>query len=536
MALEIFKLVGSVFVDTDKANESLQKTDKKASNLASTFGTVASGVGKAAGLVVGGMVAVGSAAVGVANSVSETTDEIDKASIRMGISAESYQELSYAAGQCGVEMSTMEQAAKKLEGTDINFDDAISQIMELGTEAERSAKASELFGDKVAYNLSPLLQQSGEEFKGLTDRAHELGLVLSNDMVKSGVEFGDLFSDLKQTVQSFASQLGGVLFPILVDVLKELLTYVPQLQSYIAMVTPILGEIISAILPVLFSMLQAIFPTLVQIIETLLPVFLELIQSLMPLITAMLPLIEPLSGLLMAILLPLTQLITQILPPVIAALTQIITGVMPALIKIVEVATGTISFYFSEFIAVFMPSVNACMQVLNGLGEFLTGVFTGNWEQAWEGIKDIFKGVINVIIQGLANLVNQFIFTINLVINTAARLVDAIPGINIPVNDIKIPLVELPMLAKGGTIIEEGAAIVGEAGAELINLPKGAKVQPLNKDNGFDYERLANTIVEALQRSGAIGDIIIQNRIGNQSLDNLVVDSLARANYRSGGR
>ena len=29
MALEIFKLVGSVFVDTEKANESLQKTDKK---------------------------------------------------------------------------------------------------------------------------------------------------------------------------------------------------------------------------------------------------------------------------------------------------------------------------------------------------------------------------------------------------------------------------------------------------------------------------------------------------------------------------
>ena len=33
MALEIFKLVGSVFVDTEKADESLQKTDKKASNL-----------------------------------------------------------------------------------------------------------------------------------------------------------------------------------------------------------------------------------------------------------------------------------------------------------------------------------------------------------------------------------------------------------------------------------------------------------------------------------------------------------------------
>ena len=37
MALEIFKLVGSVFVDTDKANDSLQKVDKNASNVAEGF-------------------------------------------------------------------------------------------------------------------------------------------------------------------------------------------------------------------------------------------------------------------------------------------------------------------------------------------------------------------------------------------------------------------------------------------------------------------------------------------------------------------
>ena len=38
MALEIFKLVGSIFIDNEKANDSLQKTDKKANNLANTMG------------------------------------------------------------------------------------------------------------------------------------------------------------------------------------------------------------------------------------------------------------------------------------------------------------------------------------------------------------------------------------------------------------------------------------------------------------------------------------------------------------------
>ena len=137
MALEIFKLVGSVFVDTDKANDSLSKTDKKASGVANTLGGLAKGAGKAALGVAGAAVAVGTATFAMANEVSQSADEIDKASIRMGISTDSYQELAYAAGQCGVEMSTMEQAAKKLEGTGMNFDDAIDQIMSLGTAEER---------------------------------------------------------------------------------------------------------------------------------------------------------------------------------------------------------------------------------------------------------------------------------------------------------------------------------------------------------------------------------------------------------------
>ena len=170
-----------------------------------------------------------------------------------------------------------------------------------------------------------------------------------------------------------------------------------------------------------------------------------------------------------------------------------------------------------------MPIINAIMTSLQGLGTFLTGVFTGNWKMAWDGIVLMVKGSVNLIIGMLNGLINSFILTINNLIRSALKLVDAIPGINSPINDIQIPTVELPMLAKGGIITGEGSAIVGEEGAELLTLPKGAKVQPLsNNSNGIDYERLANTIVEALTRSGAIGDIVIQNKIGNTSLDNQI--------------
>lgn len=65
MALEIFKLVGSVFVDTDKAEKSLKKADKQGMNFGKTLangvkaaGKFAVGVGTAAVAAVGGMMAL----------------------------------------------------------------------------------------------------------------------------------------------------------------------------------------------------------------------------------------------------------------------------------------------------------------------------------------------------------------------------------------------------------------------------------------------------------------------------------------------
>ena len=497
MAVELFKLIGSIFIDNEKANESLQKTDKKASSFGETLGKVGKGALQFATITGGAMLAVGGAALGVANDVSETADEIDKASIRMGISAEQYQELAYAAGQCGVEMSTMEQAAKKLEGTDLNFDDAINQIMSLGTAEERSAMAAELFGEKVAYNLSPLLEQSTDEFDGLIQRANDLGIVMSGDAVKAGVEFGDLMSDLKQSAKALGTSLGSALFPILIDIIKQILTFMPQIQGFMAQITPLLSQVVAAILPVLFSILEALLPVAMEIVETILPLLLELINSLMPLITALLPLIEPISALLMAILVPLVEFLSSVLPPLIDAITQIINGVMPALIKIIDLVTETVKDDVKIVFDFVKPFIDNFIELFEGVGTFLTGVFTGNWQMAWEGILKIMKSYVNSIIRGINAFTNLFINSINTIIEGALRLANLVPGIDIDTSVAKLPNVNIPLLAKGGIVTGEGQAIVGEAGAELLTLPKGATVQPLN--NGIDYDKLTQAFVVALR-------------------------------------
>lgn len=39
--------------------------------------------------------------------------------------------------------------------------------------------------------------------------------------------------------------------------------------------------------------------------------------------------------------------------------------------------------------------VKALWQILEGVADFVTGVFSGDWSRAWEGIKNIFKGALN---------------------------------------------------------------------------------------------------------------------------------------------
>ena len=78
MALEIFRLVGSVFVDTEEANKSLNKTDKEAGSLGETLVNGAKSVGKFAASIATAAAAAGAALVGIAESTREYRTEQGK--------------------------------------------------------------------------------------------------------------------------------------------------------------------------------------------------------------------------------------------------------------------------------------------------------------------------------------------------------------------------------------------------------------------------------------------------------------------------
>lgn len=130
----------------------------------------------------------------------------------------------------------------------------------------------------------------------------------------------------------------------------------------------------------------------------------------------------------------------------------------------------------NNFMSMFKSQWDAIKKVLDGIIDFIRGVFTGDWQRAWEGLKKIFGGVFDSLINLAKSPINRIITMINGLfsgINSVASKVGA---------SISIPTI--PMLAKGG-VVTSGSAIVGEAGAELLSVSNGAAtVQPLTSSSG----------------------------------------------------
>jgi hypothetical protein len=85
----------------------------------------------------------------------------------------------------------------------------------------------------------------------------------------------------------------------------------------------------------------------------------------------------------------------------------------------------------------------------------------------FDGIKDAFRSAINWVI-GKWNGLSFSIPGVN----------THIPGVG-HVGGFTLSTPNVPYLAKGGHILGGGLAVVGDAGPELLNLPRGASVEPL---------------------------------------------------------
>lgn len=111
--------------------------------------------------------------------------------------------------------------------------------------------------------------------------------------------------------------------------------------------------------------------------------------------------------------------------------------------------------------------VGDMIDVFSGIVKFVSGVFTGDWKKAWNGLVDIFKGAVNWIIDIFEGVVNTIIDGINSIsIDFPDWL--PVPGLAGKHFGPNLARLEIPRLATGGITSGPTTALIGEAGREAV--------------------------------------------------------------------
>lgn len=198
--------------------------------------------------VAGGLTAavagVSAVLIHAARAASEAGSAAIDGANRLGITAEQYQKLGFAASQSGASVGALEGALKFLQRTSFEASKGGKKQSEvfaqLGISAKEAAKASspELLG-KIADKISaikdpakqtalatkllgrsfgtallPLLKEGSAGIDALTSRAEALGFVLSNEDAAAAEAFGDATDQLNLAIKGVTLRIGAKLIPI----------------------------------------------------------------------------------------------------------------------------------------------------------------------------------------------------------------------------------------------------------------------------------------------------------------------------------
>lgn len=388
--------------------------------------------------------------------------------------------------------------------------------------------------EDMGMNAMLALSQTEGEITATKDALSEINDIKYDDL-------GSMLTGLKRNLETLLLPLGNALIPLIMQIVQLIQGNIPMIEQMFADITPIIVSLFENLLPPLIELIQEILPIVIELINIFLPIIVELINAMLPIIDLLLPIIDllpmiaemiaPIIESCLSLITPLTELLGVILPPLIVIIEYLAKVVLFGLQVAFQTMASIASNVVNVAISFIRTQFSLLQNIFTNIIEFIKNVFTGNWKAAFENllkiISDIFNGMINAVktpVNVIIGIINGMISGITSGINSVIKALNnfsidvpdwvtkefGISAFGFNLNTINAP--QIPLLAEGGTAIEEGAAIVGEAGAEMINLPKGARVTPLT-DGGdpLGYKMMAQkmdvmiTLLSAiLEKEGVI--------------------------------
>lgn len=253
---------------------------------------------------------------------------------------------------------------------------------------------------------------------------------------------------------------------------------------------------------------------------------------------------------------PLWDNVLEFVASLIECATNIYNNVIAPIVKWVQgylypILANTINTIWniiSDVAGFFMDIISSIIQACTGVTEFLSGVFTLDFQRAFDGLQEItnsfanagialFEGAVNIIIDLINGMINGVVTGINVVINALNSIKFDVPdwvpiwggkhfGINLsPLTAPQIPKLSIPRLATGAVIPpnREFLAVLGDQS-------QGTNIEaPL--------ETIKQAFREALAESGGSGrqmNVVLQ--VGRRELARTVVELSREEQQRVGMR
>lgn len=484
--MNLFNLFATLTLDNSDYEKKLDQSQKSASSFSSKVGTAfKTGVRAVAGFVAG--VTAASAAIGaLVVKFVDAGSEIDDNAQKLGISTESYQYWSLVLQRAGSDASNLSMVIRNLttftNELSTGNGDALLTLQELGigyeefmamnteeqlytiiealqgmeSQTDKVTIAQEIFGNRVYQELLPLLNMEQGSLQDLSAEFENLGLIMSDDTVKSIAEVGDRLDNLGNLIKTSALIIGT--------------DFLPEINGIIDALTALVNGSVSA-----EEAMQNLSDGIVGIISKIAngaPEFINaagnLIINILNGLTSVISNPQTISAL-VSVLESLIKKTVELIPTLLTSIGDIAVALINALLNVNwgDLILTLVNTLF-DFVIKDLPK--ATERVVQSIFDTLSNLFTKDGLKAFAefGIS-LAEAIVNGLISGVESGVNLLINGLNEILDGISSIwtwigIPAIPD---------IPTATLPRVdfAEGGMFPDAKGtlyALAGESGAEIV--------------------------------------------------------------------
>lgn len=440
--MNLFNLFATLTLDNSDYEKKLNQSQKSAGSFSSKIGTAfKTGVRAVAGFITG--VAAASAAIGalVVNFVNAGS-EIDDNAQKLGVSTEAYQYWSLVLQRVGSDASNLSMMIRNMTTFTQNLSegnaDALITLQKLGigyeefmamsteeqlyaivealqgmeNQTDKVAIAQEIFGTRTYQELLPLLNMEQGSLQDLQAEFEGLGLIMSDDTVKSIAAVGDRLDNLGNLFKitgitimaDFLPEINNIL-----DAFTALVTGSTDVETAMGMIGDSLVSVITTILRSAPDILDAAADLVINIIDGMTNAFTDQ-QFISDLINFVVQFVTKIAGVLPTLTADILQIANVLIESIAnvnwsAFLSDFIDIATEIIVNIVEALPTLVKNFVSLAISLIEGIVNAIPKLLSSIGEIAIAIIDALIQVNWiELFVDLMGTIANVILVELPSM------------------------------------------------------------------------------------------------------------------------------------